>query len=286
MLVHLHSEQGHLVQKRVKRAQRAQPLAERTVKQHAQHDHCDQYSELPGKECTQSRPYPGIDRGVRYRAFQNALRTQILAKERIPHAHIVGDEYRKQDHHDQKDNVFDVGQRLQLACGELSCRYPVEQLLKPSEGAQESADKASQQYADQDEKSGDIIGKPEFRRAHHRLKRSDGAGAGCRRAGVAVQSRHTYGFPFSLVDTTLQKVREMNVGKQCRARLDPAAKARQDVRYARLLLRGFHFFCLPRSFPIQCPHTPNINGSPCSARWQLPRAKHHSPASPHRRQAV
>ncbi len=50
----------------------------------------------------------------------------------------------------------------------------MQQLLKPAEGAQKTADKASQQDSQQNEKACDIIGKAELGRAHHRLKRPDG----------------------------------------------------------------------------------------------------------------
>ena len=47
----------------------------------------------------------------------------------------------------------------------------------------------------------------------------------------------------------------------------------------------FSLFLFFNLFLIQFPHTPDTNGLPCSTRYPPPRAKHHSPASPHRRQA-
>ena len=96
-------------------------------------------------------------------------------------------------------------------CGELLCRDFMQQLLKPAEGTEEAADKASQQDSQQNEETCDIIGKAELGRPHHRLKRPDGAGPGRRRTGVAVQPRHADGLPRPLIQSALEKVRQMQV---------------------------------------------------------------------------
>ena len=49
----------------------------------------------------------------------------------------------------------------------------MQQLLKPAERAQKAADKPSEQHAEQDQDTGDVIRKPEFRRADDRLKCAD-----------------------------------------------------------------------------------------------------------------
>ena len=76
-----------------------------------------------------------------------------------------------------------------------------------------AADKASQQNAQQNQNSCDIIGKAEFRRAYHRLKGPDGTGAGGCRTGIAVESRHTDGLPRALVQPALKKIRQMQIGQ-------------------------------------------------------------------------
>ena len=101
----------------------------------------------------------------------------------------------------------------------------MQQLLKPAEGTEKAADKAPQQNAQQNEKACDIIGEAELRRAHHCLKRSDGAGTGRRRAGVAVQPRHADGLSRALIQSALEEIRQMQVGQQRRSRLDPAPEA-------------------------------------------------------------
>ena len=72
---------------------------------------------------------------------------------------------------------------------------------------------ASQQNAQQNQNSCDIIGKAEFRRAYHRLKRPDGTGAGGCRTGIAVESRHTDGLPRALVQPALKKIWQMQIGQ-------------------------------------------------------------------------
>ena len=89
----------------------------------------------------------------------------------------------------------------------------MQQFLKPAEGAQKTADKASQQDSQQNEKACDIIGKAELGRTHYRLKRPDRTSTGGCRAGVAIQPGHTYGFPCALIQFALEKVRQMQVGQ-------------------------------------------------------------------------
>ena len=84
---------------------------------------------------------------------------------------------------------------------------------KPAEGTQKAADKASQQDSQQNEETCDIIGEAELGRAHHRLKRTDRTGAGGCRAGIAVQSRHADGLSHTLIQSALEEVGQMQIGK-------------------------------------------------------------------------
>ena len=225
ILIHLHLEEGHPVEQRVERAQRAEPLAEGTVEQYAQHDHRQQDAELPCKQLAQRRPDAGIGKGQRDGSLQHALGAEVFAEERVSHAHIVHKERRQQENHHQQDGVLEVCQGLELLCGELLCRELMQQLLKPAKGTEEAADKAPQQHAQQNEKACDIIGEAEPGRPHYRLKRPDGTGSGGRRTGVAVQPRHADGLPRPLIQSALEKVRQMQVGQQRRPRLNPAPEA-------------------------------------------------------------
>ena len=223
--VHLHLEEGHPVEQRVERAKRAEPLAERSVEQYAQRNHRQQDAEFPCKQLAQRRLDAGIGEGQRDGSLQHSLGAEVLAEERIPHANVVHKKRRQQENHHQQHGVFQVRQRLELLCGELLRWDFMQQLLKPTEGAQKAADKASQQNAKQNEESCDIIGKAELGRPHHRLKRPDGAGPGRRRTGVAVQPRHADGLPRPLIQSALEKVRQMQIGQQRRPRLNPAPEA-------------------------------------------------------------
>ena len=118
--IYLHLEKGYLVQQGVERAQRAEPFAERAVKEHAQHDYRNQHAELPCEQLSQRRPNAGIGKRQRDRPLQHALRAEILAEEGIPHAHIVYKERREQEYHHQQNSIFQVSQGLELPCRQLS----------------------------------------------------------------------------------------------------------------------------------------------------------------------
>ena len=145
MPVHLHLKEGHPVKECVERPQRAEPFAKRPVEHHAQRNHRQQNTELPGKQLAQRCPDAGIGEGQRDRPLQHALRTEVLAEKGVPHTHVVHQKRRQQNDHHQQNGVFEVGQRLQLLCGELFCGNFMQQLLKPPKGAEKAADEASQQ---------------------------------------------------------------------------------------------------------------------------------------------
>ena len=107
----------------------------------------------------------------------------------------------------------------------------MQKLLQPSKRTQKAAYKTPQQHADQNECPGDVIRKAELRRAHHRLKRPDGARARGSRTRVAVEPRHADGFARPLVDASLGKVGQMDVGRERRRRLNQSAESRQKARY-------------------------------------------------------
>ena len=159
--VHLHLEQGHLVQQGIERSQRTEPLAEGTVEHHAQHDHRQQDAEFPCKQAAQRRPDAGIGKGQRDGSLQHALGAEVFAEERVAHAHVVHHQYRQQNDHHQQYCVFQISQGLELLGGKLFRGDLVKQLLKPAEGTQKAADKASQQDSQQNEETCDIIGEAE-----------------------------------------------------------------------------------------------------------------------------
>ena len=213
VFVHLYLKEGHPVEQCVKRPQWTEPLAEGTVEYHAQHDHRQQDTEFPCKQAPQRRPDAGIGKGQRDGTLQHALWAEVFTKERIAHAYIVHKERRQQEDHHQQYSVLEIGQGLEFLCGELLRRDFMQQFLKPAEGTQKTADKASQQDSQQNEETCDIIGKAELGRPHHRLKRTDGTGTGGRWAGVAVQPWHADGFPCALIQASFEEVRQVQVGQ-------------------------------------------------------------------------
>ena len=162
VFIHLNPEEGHPVEQRIECTQWAEPLAEGTIEYHAQHDHRQQDAEFPGKQAPQCRSDAGIGKGQRDGSLQHALRAEVLAEEGVAHAHIVHEERRQQKDHHQQNGILEVRQGLQLPCGELLRGNFMQQILKPPEGTQKSADKPSQKNSQQDEEAGDIIGKAEL----------------------------------------------------------------------------------------------------------------------------
>ena len=162
VFIHLNPKEGHPVEQRIERTQWAEPLAEGTIEYHAQHDHRQQDAEFPGKQAPQCRSDAGIGKGQRDGSLQHTLRAEVLAEEGVAHAHIVHEERRQQKDHHQQNGILEVRQGLQLPCGELLRGNSMQQILKPPEGTQKSADKPSQKNSQQDEEAGDIIGKAEL----------------------------------------------------------------------------------------------------------------------------
>ncbi len=162
VFIHLNPKEGHPVEQRIERTQWAEPLAEGTIEYHAQHDHRQQDAEFPGKQAPQCRSDAGIGKGQRDGSLQHTLRAEVLAEEGVAHAHIVHEERRQQKDHHQQNGILKVRQGLQLPCGELLRGNFMQQILKPPEGTQKSADKPSQKNSQQDEEAGDIIGKAEL----------------------------------------------------------------------------------------------------------------------------
>ena len=162
VFIHLNPEEGHPVEQRIECTQWAEPLAEGTIEYHAQHDHRQQDAEFPCKQAPKCRSDAGIGKGQRDGSLQHTLRAEVLAEEGVAHAHIVHEERRQQKDHHQQNGILEVRQGLQLPCGELLRGNFMQQILKPPEGTQKSADKPSQKNSQQDEEAGDIIGKAEL----------------------------------------------------------------------------------------------------------------------------
>ena len=82
----------------------------------------------------------------------------------------------------------------------------MQKLLKPPERAEETADEPPQQHPKEDEDAGNVVGKAELGRAHHRLECSHRTGTGRARAGIAVQPRHADVFSAALIQRSFCKI--------------------------------------------------------------------------------
>ena len=105
----------------------------------------------------------------------------------------------------------------------------MQKLLKPPERAEKAADKTPQQHPEKDEDAGDVVGKAEFGRAHHRLECSHRAGTGSARAGIAVQPRHADVFSAALIQRPFGKVGQVDVGQKGRPSLYKAPEASKGI---------------------------------------------------------
>ena len=104
--VYTHLEQRDLVQQRIKRAQRAQPLAEGAVEHHAAHNDCQQNAGFPCEQLAQRGADAGIGQGEGKGAFQHALWAEIFAEEGVAHAQLVDRQQWQQHHHDQQHRIL------------------------------------------------------------------------------------------------------------------------------------------------------------------------------------
>ena len=105
----------------------------------------------------------------------------------------------------------------------------MQKLLKPPERAEETADETSQQHPEEDQDAGDVVGKAEFGRAHHRLKRPHRAGTGSARAGIAVQPRYADVFSAALIQRPFGKVGQVDIGQKGRPSLYKAPEPGEGI---------------------------------------------------------
>ena len=105
----------------------------------------------------------------------------------------------------------------------------MQKFLKPAERAEEAADEPPQQHPEEDENAGDVVGKAEFGRAHHRLECSHRAGTGRARAGIAVQPRDADVFSIALIQRSFSKVGQVDVGLKGRCGLYKAPEPGKGI---------------------------------------------------------
>ena len=103
---YLNAEKRYLIKQGVDCAKRADPFTEGSVKKNAQNNHGDQYHAFERKQsakcCTNGR----ITKCQRNGTFQNTLRTNIFAEERISHSDGICHKHRKQNNENNQDRYI------------------------------------------------------------------------------------------------------------------------------------------------------------------------------------
>lgn len=229
--------QGDSVEQCIKGSQRTDPLAERAIEEHGKHHDAEENTAFPCEQLPQTGPDARIGNGKRNAALQNAGRADVFAEKRIAQTHFIHHGHRKDNYEDNQNDILETGEEVQLFCAEFSGGDFVQQFLEPSERAEETAHHPSEQYSNENQEPGDIIGKMKLGGPDDRLQGTNGAG-GCRcGTGVAVQAGDTDDLGTALVDFSPEKVQKERVGSESGSQLEfPAA-----VVFS------------------QCPHTPDTD---------------------------
>ena len=153
---------GDFIEQRIKRSQWTDPLAERAVKEHGKHYNAKQNTAFPCEQISQACPDARIGNGKRDTSFQDTGRADVFAEKRIAQPHFIHDCHRENNHKDNQDHIFEIGEEMQLFCAVFLGRNLMQQLLKPSERAEKAAYKTPQQYSNEDQEACDIVGKVKF----------------------------------------------------------------------------------------------------------------------------
>ena len=146
--IYLDAVNRYPVENAIERPEGAEPFAEGAVKEYGEHNNSQQNAALPGEQPAQAGPDSGIGSGQRDTSLQDTGGTDVLAKERISHAHLVHHRHGQDDDKQDQDDVFQTGQGAEPLGTELFAGYFVQQLLEPAEGTQKAADRPPQQYAE------------------------------------------------------------------------------------------------------------------------------------------
>ena len=184
--IHAHSENSRAVEKRIKRAERAEIFAERSENQHACQNNNAEHTDLPREHRAEKFKEAGIGKSEQY-ARESARRAEIFAEKRREfHAQ------RQNNHKSDQDYIFYPPQVFITFKGFdfFEKRDFEKQILKEAEGTEKAADESARDSSEKYEKSENIVRESEFRSRERALERTDRAGARGGGAGVAVEPRH------------------------------------------------------------------------------------------------
>ena len=245
-LIQVHADECETVEESVECAKRAEVFAERAVDDQGRNDDDAQHDEFPVKEPPELRAEDGLPE-VCDDARDRAGWAQVLAECRRQ-----GQGDRKQDDQDQKDSVLQIAEVLvELELILFIEGNKIQEILKESERAQETADDASEECAEKDQKTQYVVGETEPKSAQEVLEGADRTGADGTRAGVAVQARDTDLFCGSGIDLSREKALEIGILDEHGDGLDAVPCS------AFAAATGF------LSFLIQCRYTPYRCVWPC-----------------------
>ena len=194
VLIDGQAAEGMLVEQGVEGPQGAEPLAEGPVEKDGQHHHPNQKTALPGKQRPQAGPDTLIGQRQGEPALQDPGGAEIFAEKGVAQPHLINHRHGQQDHKHHQNPIFQIGQPVQPAGAVFPGGELVQQLLKPSKGAQKAADPAPQKCAQKDEDAHNVVEYLVLGGADHRLQGANGAGCRGGGAGVTVQPRNAHAF--------------------------------------------------------------------------------------------
>ena len=108
VFIHFQTAQADLVHDAVNSPERTERAAEKPIYEDAAHDRQDQYCHFQRKKGADRPPQLLVRTEQRDPALQCARRTDILAKSRFSHAHIIGHCDREHEDKHDKDQIFEI----------------------------------------------------------------------------------------------------------------------------------------------------------------------------------
>jgi len=221
-----HPENADLVEKRIDGAQGANDPAERATYEYHERQEDQEDPNLARIEPPDKLSQLRLQEQHGDSRLKGPGRADILAEPGYPVAESVDDQKGQQNHKNRQEHVLDVDHPV----GEfdLPGRDLVDQFLEETEGTQPSAGHPAHQAPNNPQDSEDVQADMGIARlgarpdgGKHRLKRTQGTGAGRCRAGITVQSGNADRLQFSLIDVSGKGEEEIGVAESGRRRLYP-----------------------------------------------------------------
>ena len=157
-LIAVKSHSRNLIESTVDCSERAKVLAEGAVYYHRENNEYDKYCNFPGVKKTNCPPQTLVENHKRNTAFESAYRADIFAEPRVADTDSVADTHRKYNHKKSENDIFQLSQYSVALEGFylFDKGYLVDKILKQTEGAKPTADKASAYCTDKHQKAHNI----------------------------------------------------------------------------------------------------------------------------------